>query len=233
MKLLTPLDQSTRDGIVLRYCRRMATDLGASIVLANVVSLTRALRPRGMREAQAYVDAVEAGLREDGLEVEAVVQRGDPAPIVIAIADQFEVDLIVMATRARGSFGKMVLGSVADAVLMSCQRPVLLLSESSENEKPDENTRLQSAYLAATVWHRQVKGVYTPQDAERELGRLAAAGLDRSVLVETYQAQQKGGPPVPWLDIDFQIATLETFLPEALPEQEAPPLPVFSAERAA
>ncbi len=233
MKILIPLDQSTRDGIVLRYCSRMAKELRARIAIVSVVSVTRALKPGAMRHTEAYIEAVEAGLREQELAVEGLVQRGDPASVVVALADELDVDMIVMATRARGSLGKLVLGSVADAVLTSCQKPVLLLSEATENGRVDEKTRLQSAYLATIVWHRQIKGIYTAAEAESQLGRLAAMGLARRVLFETYEAQQKRGSTVPWLDVDFQLNTLAAFLPEALPEAGRGSGPTFSAERAA
>ncbi len=233
MKILTPLDQSLRDGIVLRYCTRMAKELGARIVIVSVVSLARSLKPGAMRQTEAYIDAVEAGLREQEVAVEGLVQRGDPAAVVVALADELDVDMIIMATRARGSLGKLVLGSVADAVLTSCQKPVLLLSEATENEKVDDSTRLQSAYLATIVWHRQAKGIYTPAEAEGQLRRLAGMGLARRVLFETYEAQQKRGATVPWLDVDFQLSTLAAFLPEALPEAGRKNPPGFPTQRAA
>jgi hypothetical protein len=45
MKILTPVDQSRRDGIVLPYCVSIAKALDASIALVQVVPLTRSLIP--------------------------------------------------------------------------------------------------------------------------------------------------------------------------------------------
>ena len=218
MKILTPVDQSRRDGIVLPYCVRMAKALDASIALVHVVSLTRSIMPGALREAEAYVTAVADGLREEGLTVEGVAQRGDPAAVIVAIANQLQVDMIVMVTRGRKGLGKLVVGSVADAVLASCEKPVLLLSEAANGGKVDEKTQLQSAYVATFVWQRQLKGLYTPEEAEHQLDRLARAGLDRGTLFETYRSHQERGSAPAWVDIDFQLDTLREFLPEALPE---------------
>lgn len=214
MKILTPVDQSARDGIVLPYCVRMADALEAVVALVHIIPLTRSLVPNAMRQAEAYLFAVESGLREQGLTTEAIVRRGDPAGVIVALASELEVDLIVMTTRARSSLGKFVLGSVADAVLANCPKPVLLLSEATNGSRSDEGTRRQSAYLATVIWHKQARGLYARDESKQELERLAASGLDRSVLFATYQALEDRGALFDWLDIDFQMNTLRKFLPE-------------------
>lgn len=233
MKILTPLDQSHRDGIILPYSVRMAKALDATITVLHVVPITRSLLPRSTREAEAYLTATEAGLRDEGARVETILQRGDPATVIISLAEQLEVDMIVMTTRGRSGLGKLVLGSVADAVLSHCQKPVLLLSEAANGHKTDETVRLQSLYVATLIWQRQQKGVYTPEQAEEELDRLAGQGLDRTVLFETYRAHFERDASLPWLDIDFQLNTLRTFFPDALVELELSDLPKIRYLRAA
>lgn len=214
MKILLPLDQSRRDGIVLPYAARMAPALSATIVVVRVIPLTRSIVPKAMGQAEAYLTAIAAGLREDGLVVETSVRRGNPATVIVTLAEEFEADLILMTTRGRSSLGKFVLGSVADAVLASSPKPVLLLSEATNAVPANEENRLEAAYLATVIWNKEAQGLYTKEEAERELERLVALGLDRSVLFSIYQTQEHQGTPCPWLDIDFQMNTLRKFLPE-------------------
>ena len=224
MKILLPLDQSRRDGIGLPYAAQMAPALRATIVVVQVIPLTRSIVPKAMRRAEAYLTAVAVGLREDGLVVETSVRRGDPATVIVALAEELEASLILMTTRGRSGLGKLVLGSVADAVLANSHKPVLLLSEATNGVTANEENRLEAAYLATVIWNKEARGFYTKEEAERELERLVALGLDRSVLFSMYQAQEHHGAPCAWLDIDFQMKALRKFLPEkaALSEDEEP-----------
>ncbi|MCH8901508.1 MAG: universal stress protein [Chloroflexi bacterium] len=105
-----------------------------------------------------------AGLREDGLEVETSVRRGDPATVIVALAEEFEANLILMTTRGRSGLGKLMLGSVADAVLANSQKPVLLLSEATNGVAVDhEENRLEAAYLATVIWNKEAQGLYTKE----------------------------------------------------------------------
>jgi hypothetical protein len=109
---------------------------------------------------------------------------------------------------------KLFMGSVADAVLTASTTPVLLLNESARLAQSNEETRLESAYLATVVWNKRARGLLTEEEAGRELERLAGAGLDRTVLFSTYAAQEEHRSPLAWLDIEFQVSTLRRFFPE-------------------
>src|SRR3990172_144562 len=98
MKILVPLDKSPRDGIALPYSVRMAKPLKAPVVVAHVVPLTRSLVQNAMREAEAYVTAVAASHREQGITVDGCVQRGDPAAVIVTLAGGLRADLVVMVT---------------------------------------------------------------------------------------------------------------------------------------
>jgi len=213
MKLLVPLDQSPRDRIAINRCTEMAKEQGATVVFTHVVALPKSLIPSTVREAEAYLAGVEAALREEHIEAEHVVRRGDPATEIIELADKLEVDMIVMATRGRRGWDKLILGSVAEAVLAASHQPVMLVNELTSREQLDELVRLQSYYLAGVVWNKQAKGDWPEDEAVSTLERLARGGLDRSVLFATYRALAHEGIVTDWLDLKFQIETLRQFMP--------------------
>ncbi len=224
MKILVPVDKSHRDGIVLPYITQTAKAFQATVILVHIVPLPLAVVPGAVREAEAYASAVAAGLSEEGIDAESIVRRGDPASAIVALVEECQADMIVMTSRGRSGIGKLVLGSVADAVLANCHKPVILLSESVTSERADDTIRQQSAYLAAVVWNKQSKGLYTAEDAKRLLERLAASGLDRDVLFSSYKGlEEDGGIPFDWLDISFQMKALLTFLPEEIEDLEQYP----------
>lgn len=83
---------------------------------------------RAVRQAEEYLNGVAAKAREAGADhVETHVWYSPPAVGIIEAAQGQKVDLIVMATHGRGGFGRLILGSVTEAVLRGTQTPVLVL----------------------------------------------------------------------------------------------------------
>ncbi len=66
-------------------------------------------------------------LTESGFGVTALVRFGDPAQEIIEVARSEQVALVVMATHGRSGLGRLLLGSVAEAVLRSLHVPVMML----------------------------------------------------------------------------------------------------------
>lgn len=56
-----------------------------------------------------------------------VYKVGAPADVVVAMTEKDEYDLIVLGSHGHGSFGNLVLGSVATKVLAKCKVPALLV----------------------------------------------------------------------------------------------------------
>lgn len=118
--LLVPVD-GTRGGVLaLSVAVPLARAVQASIVVVQA-STSDSLNP----EMQAR--AIAARLRRAGLCAEGVGVRGQPSPSVTSVADEIDADLIVMRTRGRGGALRSLLGSVADEVVRTSERPVLLV----------------------------------------------------------------------------------------------------------
>lgn len=108
--------------------------LGAVRVLAHrlvkAVTLLRAVRHDEQRaEAQQYLDGQATRLQLEGFTVDARVEVGDPATLIIAAAGLER--LVVMATHGRSGPSRWALGSVADRVTHGGTAPVLLLRKQS------------------------------------------------------------------------------------------------------
>jgi len=216
MLILVAMDRSERDNMLLPHCVRLAKENGARLALAHVVSLAHSLIPNALREAEAYLTAVQAGLQERGVEADVIARKGDPADSITRIANETGADMIVMATRGRRGWDRMMLGSVAEAVLAVSTRPVILVNESTNRAETDERVRLQSYYLAGVLWNKRLKGDFTETQTGWHLERLANGGLDRGTLYGTYRALEKEGAPSEWLDMRFQVDTLRQFMPDEL-----------------
>lgn len=69
-------------------------------------------------------------LEDAGVEVDLMESSGDPAEAIIETADDTDADMIALAARKRTPTGKVLFGSVTQAVLLGTDRPVLVCGES-------------------------------------------------------------------------------------------------------
>ncbi len=65
--------------------------------------------------------------RFKGLLVEKIIARGRPYEEIVRIANEKNVDLIVMGSHGRTGLGRVVVGSVAMRVLRRSTKPVLIV----------------------------------------------------------------------------------------------------------
>ena len=83
---------------------------------------------RVVHEAEEYLNAVQARLASKGIrKVETSVWYGPPAAAIVEAARVGRADLIVMTTHGRSGLGRLILGSVAEAVLRGTSIPIMLL----------------------------------------------------------------------------------------------------------
>jgi universal stress protein A len=60
-----------------------------------------------------------------GVECEILIDRGNPADVILAMEKTVAPDLVVMATHGRRGFTRLVMGSVAEKVVRESITPVL------------------------------------------------------------------------------------------------------------
>lgn len=77
--------------------------------------------------AEARLEEVAAGLREQGIEVETILREGYPADAIVEEAGKLGADLIALGTHGRSGLGHLLLGSTAERVVARAPCPVLTL----------------------------------------------------------------------------------------------------------
>lgn len=134
-RILVPLDGSLLAEAILPVVQEWAKEQEAEVILLRA-ALARALpgqdatelEVRAVGEAEEYLRAVAERLERRGLtRVRWVVWYDEPAAAVGEAVTRDGVDLIVMATHGRSGLSRLMLGSVAEAVVRAAQVPVLLL----------------------------------------------------------------------------------------------------------
>lgn len=79
------------------------------------------------RTEMKHLEPLAERARAAGLRCEVVVRPGLPADQILAYAREREIDRIVMGTHSPGAIGKLLVGSVAEAVLRTASVPVYIV----------------------------------------------------------------------------------------------------------
>lgn len=79
-----------------------------------------------IRELPQAVDTVVTGLQDAGVDVTTHSVTGDPAQAILKAADELEADAIVLGVRRRSPVGKVLFGSVVQAVILDSDRPIIV-----------------------------------------------------------------------------------------------------------
>jgi nucleotide-binding universal stress UspA family protein len=79
------------------------------------------------RSEKEHLEPLARRVREAGIICEVVVRPGLPADEILAYAHERQIDRIVMGTHSPGPIGKLLVGSVAEAVLRTASVPVCIV----------------------------------------------------------------------------------------------------------
>ena len=79
------------------------------------------------RTEKHQLEPMAEQVRKEGIQCEVVVRPGLAADQVLAFAREREIDRIVMGTHSPGPIGKLLVGSVAEAVLRTARVPVFIV----------------------------------------------------------------------------------------------------------
>jgi nucleotide-binding universal stress UspA family protein len=134
MKILVPLDGSRTAEAAVPIALRLAREPKTSLVLVAVANVHHSPEPAPaepeiapVQEARSYLETARAHLLPDAEGVVTTVWSGPAAAAIVAAAQRYGVDLIVMTTHGRTGCERDMFGSVADAVLREAPMPVLVL----------------------------------------------------------------------------------------------------------
>jgi nucleotide-binding universal stress UspA family protein len=140
-RVLVALDGSPSCESVLRFLLEIAGPLDMTVMLLHVLEpvppqvldanpkvIVEDVEAR-RRDAEEYLAPIAAALRAQGVDTSWAVRRGRPADEILAAAKESSAELIAMATHGRTGLGRLLFGSVAEAVLRHAPVPVFLIRE--------------------------------------------------------------------------------------------------------
>lgn len=147
-KILIATDGSVKNQLAVKKGLKLARELGSVVYAVYVVDETtfRSV-DAGAFSGDLYINLKEEGEKAleyvkevaNGKDVETHILLGIPARAIADFAADNDIDLIVVGSRGRSEFEKLILGSVAEGVIQMAECMVLLVKNdcvvSVENEK--------------------------------------------------------------------------------------------------
>jgi len=157
--ILYPTDLSETSPRVFEFACALARDHGARLIVLHVQ-----LPPVGTaevierRDPQAYYDGVWQELRQlqasaSNILVEHQLAVGRPAGEILRVARESQAGLIVMGTHGRSGVSRLVMGSVAEAVVREASCPVLTAKFPAADASADPAAGARHAGLVQTILH--------------------------------------------------------------------------------
>lgn len=140
-RALVPLDGSMIAEAIVPFILEIAGPLDMEVALLRVVVPAPPLVVEGSThaivedveklraDAEEYLASIATALRARGVRVTAHVRYGDAVGEILAGARETEADLIAMTTHGRGGLGRLLFGSIAEAVLRQAEIPVFLMRQ--------------------------------------------------------------------------------------------------------
>ena len=131
-KLLAPTDFSELSAEGVRYACKLAKEVGAQVIVLNVVILDES-NVVGRGEIAAHEKRLSeftskiVGRRADDLKIRELVATGQAYAAIVDCAEKERADLIVMSSHGRSGLSRMLIGSVTDKLLRGASCPVLVV----------------------------------------------------------------------------------------------------------
>ncbi len=136
-KILVPTDGSEFAKKAQRHALFLAKVSGAEIVAVSVTEnnfvnglplddeiyqLNQVLNERSEENLKEFDK-----LNEDDIKITHVIRESSPARVILEVANEEQVDLIVMGSSGKSGFDRFIMGSVADKVVNSAKCAVLVV----------------------------------------------------------------------------------------------------------
>jgi nucleotide-binding universal stress UspA family protein len=130
--ILHPTDFSDRSEAALQVAHCLAREHGARLIILHVApeEVVGGGLPIVPMDPRFYRDSLnEVRIQAEGPDlkfpVETLLRHGDTAEEILGAAERLGCDLIVMGSHGRTGFARLLMGSVAEAVLRRAPCPVL------------------------------------------------------------------------------------------------------------
>lgn len=152
-RILVPIDFSPSARAALEYAAYLAGRLGAAVEVLHAYEPPGYVGPDTLAvlpiaashqewtetraELERQIGALLAGIPGLPASRTLLVEAGEPADTILRVASEVGADLVVMGTHGRTGLSRLLIGSVAEAVLRRSPCPVLTLRVAQKDHRPE------------------------------------------------------------------------------------------------
>lgn len=138
-KILFPTDFSHTGDAALEMATSLARDTGATLMIAHVEEAPNVyaggefyygIPNPPTEELRRMLEEVKP--TDPEVKYEHRLLTGDPASTIVRLADEEDVDLIVMGTHGRTGIIRVLMGSVAEVIVRRAKCPVVTYKHKAE-----------------------------------------------------------------------------------------------------
>lgn len=137
-KILLPIDGSEASFKTAKYATALANQLGASVIILHVITVPdfpRYLKSidvyyeEAKKEVESWFDMIADFWQSKNLKIKTKIATGAFSVVesIVEVADKENVDIIIIGSRGRSQFKKLLLGSVTNGVVTHAKCPVLVV----------------------------------------------------------------------------------------------------------
>lgn len=128
VKILVATDGSKHSRKVVNAAIKIAAPMRAEMLVLTVEDWTAVDRDSGAKSKEALEQAV-ASLKKSDLTVIPLLRKGTkrPADVIVGVANEFDVDLIILGSRGLRGIQEMFLGSVSHRVVHLAEKNVMVV----------------------------------------------------------------------------------------------------------
>lgn len=138
-RILIAVDESTASEAAIREGLALAAEEGAHVVFVHVVSIVGeqfvpdAHRPDRVPDREQTQELIDASHKAEELGIPCSTELlvGYAPRQIAALADDLDVDLIVVGSRQLSAIKRFLLGSTSRALIGETARPLLVVPESA------------------------------------------------------------------------------------------------------
>lgn len=140
MRFLVAIDQSEFAELVVTMVQSLAHSSNDEVLLVHVAprkpdllgrQLTRQVIgsdvPEDLVEQAAALERHLSTVRSAGIQCQTLLVRGQPAPTIVQVAEEWSANMIVIGSHGRSMLYRSLLGSVSQEVLEARKLPVLVV----------------------------------------------------------------------------------------------------------
>ncbi|WP_423793177.1 universal stress protein [Methanocaldococcus indicus] len=148
-KILYPTDFSETAELVIPHLEAFRELGGEEVVLLHVVEekkkksllsmllgfilkskeeLEKDIENKLINEAKEKLDDIKSKLEELGYNVKGIIVVGSPHSKIVEIAENEDVDIIIMGSHGETNLKEILMGSVTEHVIKNTSKPVLIIN---------------------------------------------------------------------------------------------------------